>query len=148
MLKVFQFVSEPIVRMGHGISPSPCMDRTNLYKCLGLLRARGSWPLLSRRRASRSEGWMHFLRRRMHMCQSQWGLRTLQCLVDTCAMSNGWQIPRLTHLMMAFVVMLILTFHQPLLLMMMTLLWWTLENVSFVLHICTSVCAVYLWFVI
>ena len=104
MFIVFQFVSESIVRMGHGISPSPCVDRTNLYKCLGLLRARGSWPLLSSRRASRSEGWMRFLRRRMHMCQSQWGLRILQFLVVTCVMVSGWQIPRLSHLMISVVI--------------------------------------------
>ena len=40
MFIVFQFVSESIVRMGHGISPSPCVDRTNLYKCLGLLEGK------------------------------------------------------------------------------------------------------------
>ena len=138
MFIVFQFVSESIVRMGHGISPSPCVDRTNLYKCLGLLRARGSWPLLSSRRASRSEGRMRFLRRRMHMCQSQWGLRILQFLVVTCVMVSGWQIPRLSHLMISVVMMVMMRFLKLYLNMVMigmTLKWWKMIASNVFLYI-------------
>ena len=102
------------------------------------LRARGSWPLLSSRRASRSEGWMRFLRRRMHMCQSQWGLRILQFLVVTCVMVSGWQIPRLSHLMISVVMMVMMRFLKLYLNMVMigmTLKWWKMIASNVFLYI-------------
>ena len=126
--------------MDHGILPSLCVARTNLYKCLALLRARvrGRLAPRSSRRASRSEGRMRFLRRRVQMCQSQWGLRILQFLVVTCVMVSGLQIPRLSHLMISVVMMVMMRFLKLYLNMVMigmTLKWWKMIASNVLLYI-------------
>ena len=63
----------------------------------------------------------------MQMCQSQWGLRILQFLVVTCVVVSGLQIPRLSHLMISVVMMVMMRFLKLNLnkvMIGMTLKWW------------------------